>query len=159
MESFFLAETVKYLWLLFDLAAGPDNLVENGPYNTEGHLLPMTPRISLAREHCSYFGAYCKNSNFRPTSYTSNDGHQTNSSSRFQRGVGSTSYVTQYGFRKSTTSMSGIIKGLCPGLTHEQMYGLSYAPSPDMVPQEEPTDHVENGGGQSQSMVVLSDSP
>ncbi|GFP86082.1 probable alpha-mannosidase i mns4 [Phtheirospermum japonicum] len=32
MESFFLAETVKYLWLLFDLAAGPDNLVENGPY-------------------------------------------------------------------------------------------------------------------------------
>lgn len=23
---------VKYLWLLFDLAAGPDNLVENGPY-------------------------------------------------------------------------------------------------------------------------------
>jgi len=32
MESFFLAETVKYLWLLFDLAAGPDNIVENGPY-------------------------------------------------------------------------------------------------------------------------------
>ncbi|PKI56439.1 hypothetical protein CRG98_023177 [Punica granatum] len=32
MESFFLAETVKYLWLLFDLAAGPDNLIENGPY-------------------------------------------------------------------------------------------------------------------------------
>ena len=23
---------VKYLWLLFDLAAGPDNLIENGPY-------------------------------------------------------------------------------------------------------------------------------
>ncbi|KAK4478154.1 hypothetical protein RD792_017436, partial [Penstemon davidsonii] len=34
MESFFLAETVKYLWLLFDLAAGPDNLVENGPYKS-----------------------------------------------------------------------------------------------------------------------------
>ncbi|KAK4798772.1 hypothetical protein SAY86_031098 [Trapa natans] len=32
MESFFLAETVKYLWLLFDLAVGPGNLVENGPY-------------------------------------------------------------------------------------------------------------------------------
>ncbi|KAF3645513.1 hypothetical protein FXO38_19606, partial [Capsicum annuum] len=51
MESFFLAETVKYLWLLFDLAAGPDNLVENGPYkyifSTEGHLLPATPQISL----------------------------------------------------------------------------------------------------------------
>ena len=23
---------VKYLWLLFDLAVGPDNLVESGPY-------------------------------------------------------------------------------------------------------------------------------
>ena len=23
---------VKYLWLLFDLAVGGDNLVENGPY-------------------------------------------------------------------------------------------------------------------------------
>ncbi|KAK9140285.1 hypothetical protein Scep_009966 [Stephania cephalantha] len=64
MESFFLAETVKYLWLLFDLAAGPDNLVENGPYkyifSTEGHLLPATPQISLVQEHCSYFGAFCK---------------------------------------------------------------------------------------------------
>lgn len=51
MESFFLAETVKYLWLLFDLAVGPDNLVENGPYkyifSTEGHLLPATPQLSL----------------------------------------------------------------------------------------------------------------
>ncbi|KAJ1398909.1 Six-hairpin glycosidase-like superfamily [Sesbania bispinosa] len=49
MESFFLAETVKYLWLLFDLAVGPDNLVENGPYkyifSTEGHLLPATPQM------------------------------------------------------------------------------------------------------------------
>ncbi|KAI3814312.1 hypothetical protein L1987_19063 [Smallanthus sonchifolius] len=150
MESFFLAETVKYLWLLFDLAAGPDNLVENGSYkyifSTEGHLLPMTPRISLAHEHCLYFGAYCKNSNFRPGSFILKYGHQTNSS-RFQRGVGSTSYVTQYGFQKSTTS--GIIKGLCPGLSHEQMYGLSYVASPDMVSEDEPPiDQVDKGAGQ-----------
>nr|CAB3478469.1 unnamed protein product [Digitaria exilis] len=63
MESFFLAETVKYLWLLFDLGAGPDNIVENGPYkyifSTEGHLLPVTPQIALVDEHCSYFGAFC----------------------------------------------------------------------------------------------------
>jgi mannosidase alpha-like ER degradation enhancer 2 len=32
MESFFLAETVKYLWLLFDLGAGGESIVENGPY-------------------------------------------------------------------------------------------------------------------------------
>ncbi|GER35738.1 Mannosyl-oligosaccharide 1,2-alpha-mannosidase IA, partial [Striga asiatica] len=66
MESFFLAETVKYLWLLFDLAAGPDNLVENGPYkyifSTEGHLLPLTPPISLTSENCPYLGAYWKSS-------------------------------------------------------------------------------------------------
>ncbi|RWW34854.1 hypothetical protein GW17_00000361 [Ensete ventricosum] len=27
-----LADIVKYLWLLFDLSVGPDNIVENGPY-------------------------------------------------------------------------------------------------------------------------------
>ncbi|KAF0919130.1 hypothetical protein E2562_028436, partial [Oryza meyeriana var. granulata] len=66
MESFFLAETVKYLWLLFDLAAGPDNIVENGPYkyifSTEGHLLPATPQITLLDEHCLYAGAFCNGS-------------------------------------------------------------------------------------------------
>ncbi|KAL8484785.1 hypothetical protein ACS0TY_027182 [Phlomoides rotata] len=66
MESFFLAETVKYRWLLVDLAAGPDNLAENGPCNyifsTEGHLLPATPQISLASENYSYLGADCRSS-------------------------------------------------------------------------------------------------
>ncbi|BFI23517.1 ER degradation enhancer, mannosidase alpha-like 2 [Marchantia polymorpha subsp. ruderalis] len=55
MESFFLAETVKYLWLLFDLAAGGDNLVETGPhlyiFSTEGHLFPMTPEIALRSDY------------------------------------------------------------------------------------------------------------
>lgn len=166
MESFFLAETVKYLWLLFDLAAGPDNLVENGPYkyifSTEGHLFPMTPRISLVRDHCSYFGAYCKSSDFRqgyPTSYISKDGHQITNSSRFQRGLGSTSYVTQYGFHKSTTSISGIIKGVCPGLTHEQMYHLSYVASPATVPEDEPTHQTQNTATQTQSSSVSNHEP
>ena len=50
MESFFLAETLKYLYLLFD--AGFDNgaLVHTGAYQyvftTEGHLLPIHPNIS-----------------------------------------------------------------------------------------------------------------
>lgn len=30
-------------------------------FSTEGHLLPATPQISLVKEHCSYFGAYCSN--------------------------------------------------------------------------------------------------
>eukprot|EP00850_Spirogloea_muscicola_P015759 SM000123S25871 [mRNA] locus=s123:315845:321165:- [translate_table: standard] len=63
MESFFLSETVKYLWLLFDLGAGGTNLVERGPYSyifsTEGHLFPMTPEISLPSERCSYLGSFC----------------------------------------------------------------------------------------------------
>ncbi|KAL3700789.1 hypothetical protein R1sor_018811 [Riccia sorocarpa] len=54
MESFFLSETVKYLWLLFDLAAMGDNLVETGPhlyiFSTEGHLFPLTPEISFRPE-------------------------------------------------------------------------------------------------------------
>lgn len=85
-------------------------------FSTEGHLLPMTPGISLVREHCSYFGAYCKNSHIGqdPTSssYISKDAHQSNNSTRFQRGLGSTSYVTKYAFHKST-SISGIIKVSC----------------------------------------------
>ncbi|KAI3790780.1 hypothetical protein L2E82_04074 [Cichorium intybus] len=156
MESFFLAETVKYLWLLFDLAAGPDNLVENGPYkyifSTEGHLLPMTPRISLAREHCLYLGAYCKTNNYGqeyPRSYFLKDGHQATNSSRFQKSLGSPSYVTK------STSISGIIKGLCPGLTHEQKYGLSYVPSPQTVNED---GQQESDDGQSQSLVMLSES-
>ncbi|CAH1427180.1 unnamed protein product [Lactuca virosa] len=163
MESFFLAETVKYLWLLFDLAAGPDNLVENGPYkyifSTEGHLLPMTPRISLAHEQCLYLGAYCQTNNFGqeyPRSYILKDDMQmqATNNSRFQRSLGSPSYVTQYGLYK-TTSISGIIKGLCPGLTHEQKYGLSYVPSPPTVHEDGPTGQRENDVGQTQSMVML----
>lgn len=34
-------------------------------FSTEGHLLPATPQISLVREHCSYLGAYCNDSNSR----------------------------------------------------------------------------------------------
>lgn len=40
MESFFLAETLKYLYLLFD----EDNFVNTNPYtfNTEGHIIPLS---------------------------------------------------------------------------------------------------------------------
>ncbi|CAI5929414.1 unnamed protein product [Closterium sp. NIES-64] len=63
MESFFLSETVKYLYLLFDLALGGNNIMDNGPYQyvltTEGHLLPLTPEISFPSEHCSYLNSFC----------------------------------------------------------------------------------------------------
>lgn len=42
MDSFFLSETLKYLYLLFD----PDNFVNRGNYvfTTEAHPLPVDPR-------------------------------------------------------------------------------------------------------------------
>ncbi|KAF2595959.1 hypothetical protein F2Q68_00010632 [Brassica cretica] len=120
MESFFLAETVKYLWLLFDLAVDSDNLVDNGPYkyifSTEGHLLPLTPQISLAREHCSYFGGYCPRN---ATKFEqSNDDHQV---PEIELGHHSNIYPYHESF-----PVTGLIKGLCPRLSHAQKYGLSY---------------------------------
>ncbi|XP_031382720.1 alpha-mannosidase I MNS4 isoform X2 [Punica granatum] len=131
MESFFLAETVKYLWLLFDLAAGPDNLIENGPYkyifSTEGHLLPMTPQISLAREHCSYLGAYCRSDDFRWESRKSGISPHTersNGTYKFYRAQPLINYPS--GISSHDSSPVSGIKGLCPGLTQGQRFGLSY---------------------------------
>lgn len=53
MESFFLAETLKYLYLLFD----ENNFVNQNPYtfNTEGHLIP------LRKEYLSKNGTFIYN--------------------------------------------------------------------------------------------------
>ncbi|KAK9664648.1 hypothetical protein RND81_14G058300 [Saponaria officinalis] len=133
MESFFLAETVKYLWLLFDLAVGPDNLVENGPYkyifSTEGHLLPATPQVALLHEHCSYYGAYCTsyNSSLRQEPYSPDDSegsHQANGSG-VHKGLGPDALLSSLTYKK-TSSGSALVKGVCPGLTHGQKFGISY---------------------------------
>ncbi|KAI8561191.1 hypothetical protein RHMOL_Rhmol04G0318900 [Rhododendron molle] len=133
-------------------AAGPDNLVENGPYkylfSTEGHLLPATPQISLVHEHCSYFGAYCISNHSRQKSYTSDistDSLETNST-RLCRGPVSSSFVLDSSSQKST-SVSGLIKGVCPGLTHGQKFGISYVASPtdnDASSNESKTAVVQN---------------
>ncbi|KAL1294633.1 hypothetical protein AAHE18_19G153000 [Arachis hypogaea] len=115
MESFFLAETVKYLWLLFDLAVGPDNLVENGPYkyvfSTEGHLLPATPQISLVREHCLYHGAYCRSEDLRQSyrvSEADNDKQESNNS-RFHAGWTKARYSSDLP-TFDPTAITGLIK-------------------------------------------------
>ncbi|CAK9318694.1 unnamed protein product [Citrullus colocynthis] len=138
MESFFLAETVKYLWLLFDLAAGPDNLVENGPYkyvfSTEGHLLPATPQISLLREHCSYLGAFC-NSKVEPESGNINNATDVEDAKRsFSEGTTSTEVLSSSDFAE-LTSTTGLIRGVCPGLTHGQKFGITYI-GPTMTDDE-----------------------
>ncbi|KAL5782750.1 hypothetical protein ACOSP7_007779 [Xanthoceras sorbifolium] len=158
MESFFLAETVKYLWLLFDLAAGPDNLVENGPYkyifSTEGHLLPATPQISLVKEHCSYFGAYCRSGDSKKefdTLDVSDDPQETNESKvygdRSHTGFPSDSFL-------GSTPVSGLIKGFCPGLTHGQKYGITYVAS---EPEDASTTQKEPTAVPGHSVVVVSD--
>ncbi|PON40157.1 Glycoside hydrolase [Parasponia andersonii] len=136
MESFFLAETVKYLWLLFDLAVGPDNLVENGPYkyifSTEGHILPSTPQISLARECCSYFGSYCKSGNIKQEHHKSDVAsnlQETNDSRSF--GSWAHDGLPSESTFSDSIPLSGFIKGFCPGLTFGQKFGISYVMSAD----------------------------
>ncbi|WOK99416.1 alpha-mannosidase I MNS4 [Canna indica] len=128
MESFFLAETVKYLWLLFDLAVGPDNIIENGPYkyifSTEGHFLPATPEMSLINEHCSYFGSFCKDEiKHKYGIIETSVGHQEINGTQSHRN--SDPSVHQLKIQDSF-STSSVIKGHCPGLTHGQKFGISY---------------------------------
>ncbi|KAL9317963.1 hypothetical protein ACSQ67_014480 [Phaseolus vulgaris] len=158
MESFFLAETVKYLWLLFDLAVGPDNLVEKGPYkyifSTEGHLLPATPQISLVREHCLYYGAYCRSGDLRQTYFvpkSDKDKKESNDTifyDSWTKDTYSSDYTT---FEPS--AVSGSIKGFCPGLYHGQKFGLLYAHSTD-----ERQDYETNQVQQKESTTVESHS-
>ncbi|WCJ23917.1 Alpha-mannosidase I MNS4 [Euphorbia peplus] len=155
MESFFLAETVKYLWLLFDLGSGPDNLVENGPYkyvfSTEGHLLPATPQISLAGEHCSYFGAYCKS---EKSEQESSKPQETNATT-FYGGQVQTGYsLDSYSFE--STSTSGVMKGICSGLTHGQKYGISYLQLTEKTKEDDRTHQKENSV-QTHTVIVVSD--
>lgn len=51
MESFFLAETCKYLYLLFDFA-NPVNVLSNKwIFSTEGHIIPVAPWLREAANH------------------------------------------------------------------------------------------------------------
>lgn len=156
MESFFLAETVKYLWLLFDLGAGPDNLVENGPYkyifSTEGHLLPATPQISLVREHCSYFGSYCRNSNLRLKT-----SGETNSSGSQTRYVDS-SVLSRSSYKSSPVSGLKVrnLMGLCPGLTYGQRFGIAFMDPVDSSTEDENSTQRETTENQSHSVVLIS---
>ncbi|GAA0146410.1 hypothetical protein LIER_06375 [Lithospermum erythrorhizon] len=163
MESFFLAETVKYLWLLFDLAAGPDNLVENGPYkyifSTEGHLLPATPQISLVREHCSYFGSYCRGRNFNIETYSSDismDPGESNCSGSYMCPSIDSSLSRSNFQRTPPVSLSGLIKGLCPSLTHGQRYGIFYEDTTEPNREESQNERV-TPIVQSHSVVLISE--
>nr|XP_010936128.1 alpha-mannosidase I MNS4 isoform X1 [Elaeis guineensis]XP_029123996.1 alpha-mannosidase I MNS4 isoform X1 [Elaeis guineensis] len=153
MESFFLAETVKYLWLLFDLAVGPDNIVENGPYkyifSTEGHLLPATPEISLVSEHCSYFGAFCKGDGMHKycAMDTRFDCQETNDT-QFH---GDWDPSIEHPKVQNSFSTSGFIKGRCPGLTHGQKFGILYVENDENTYEPKSMDHP-----QKHSVVIIS---
>uniref|UniRef100_M4F4I4 alpha-1,2-Mannosidase n=1 Tax=Brassica campestris TaxID=3711 RepID=M4F4I4_BRACM len=129
-------------------AVDSDNLVDNGPYkyifSTEGHLLPLTPQISLAREHCSYFGGYCPRN---ATKFEqSNDDHQV---PEIELGHHSNIYPYHESF-----PVTGLIKGLCPRLSHAQKYGLSY-----VLPEKTEREDVKRPKPviTSRSIVLVSD--
>ncbi|XP_075512241.1 alpha-mannosidase I MNS4 [Primulina tabacum] len=160
MESFFLAETVKYLWLLFDLAAGPNNLVETGPYkyifSTEGHLLPATPQISLVTEHCSYIGAYCRSGNPRQETYTSHiskDSRDRNQSEYYSVSD-SPNFLPHANLQRS--HFSGLMKGYCPGLTHGQRFGIPYFTSDTNI-ENEPASSTQTSVILNSTIIVVSD--
>ncbi|KAK1297356.1 putative alpha-mannosidase I MNS4 [Acorus calamus] len=141
MESFFLAETVKYLWLLFDSAVESDNIVEKGPYkyifSTEGHLLPATPEISLVHEHCSYFGSFCKpKGEDKSETFGNIEDNQDKNGTQSRPGRGATSFSSMLETHGSFSSM-GLIKGFCPGLTHSQKFGISYMDKTDASNNED----------------------
>ncbi|XP_047951788.1 alpha-mannosidase I MNS4 isoform X2 [Salvia hispanica] len=144
MESFFLAETVKYLWLLFDLAAGPDNLVENGPYPSKKYprLLPMLSWCHLS-----------------PSTEAARDSSTTNISESLTNT--DAKILSRSDSRKSRAS--GLIKGYCPGLTHAQRYGISYVASDDSPGEEssstEPDTVVQNSSTALMVSNQSSDSP
>ncbi|KAK9289026.1 hypothetical protein L1049_017497 [Liquidambar formosana] len=57
---------------------------------------------------------------------------------------------------KESTSVTGMIKGLCPGLTHGQKFGISYLGSTDTSQNDESPSQRENPVVQSSSVVVVS---
>lgn len=148
MESFFLAETVKYLWLLFDLAVDGDNLVEKGPYqyifSTEGHLFPMTPEISLFGEHCSYIGSFCNVASQSGDKWFLLDSTKRDTSSFTQ--VYNESMCSSWafdGFGNESDEPgvpSALLKGVCPGMGYWQRRGIHMG---DGTPAREEKKHVK----------------
>lgn len=79
-------------------------------FSTEGHLFPATPQISLVREHCSYLGAYCSDSNSRVQTRFSDFAHdpgETNGSYSIPAAS-----VSRASSNFHTSTVSGLIKVL-----------------------------------------------
>lgn len=160
MESFFLAETVKYLWLLFDLGAGGDNLVEKGPYpyifNTEGHFLPMSPEISLPAEHCTYAGSFCRErvvgrlaavkknlkkellSNRQEEEDSTGHCKDSNLNGQTCFDLHNDSEEPGIGDNDWTASLRSPLKGMCPRLNHWRQVGFDPGSQPRATPRAKP---------------------
>ncbi|KAG5600898.1 hypothetical protein H5410_032268 [Solanum commersonii] len=126
-------------------------------FSTEGHLLPATPQISLVREHCSYFGAYCRNSNLRLKTH-SPESAQTNSSGSQTRHADS-SFLSRSSYQSSSPVYGLKVRnfmGLCPGLTYEQRFGISFMSPVDSSSENENSSQRETTEVQSHSVVLNS---
>lgn len=168
MESFFLAETVKYLWLLFDLAVGGENMVEKGPYpyifSTEGHLFPMTPEISLTKEHCTYAGSFCKSVHRHDGVLNDfkTDVKEVKELQANERefGIGWCPAKESTQMIKDKNNVIHGLKGVCPGLSHWRKFGISSLADDVSMARKtstHPQDHLDNQyeAGLSKSPTVM----
>lgn len=161
MESFFLAETVKYLWLLFDLAVDGDNLVEKGPYpyifSTEGHYFPMTPEISLLGEHCTYLGSFCNEALGGGEKWLLNP--TMGESSAFTTQVYNESMCSSWaseGFGEGSDKpgiSSAPLKGVCSGMSYWQRLGIFSGEGTSA--QQEEKQHVKAAKSLRERLVEL----
>ncbi|KAK1591504.1 hypothetical protein Q3G72_008772 [Acer saccharum] len=118
-------ELIESTYWLYKATKDPRNI-----FSTEGHLLPATPQISLAKEHCSYYGAYCKSGDSKEkydTLDVSDEPQETNGSKVF--GDRSHTGFPSDSFFGSIPATGLIKQGFCPGLTHGQKYGITYLAS------------------------------
>ncbi|KAF3778070.1 putative alpha-mannosidase I [Nymphaea thermarum] len=124
-------------------------------FSTEGHLLPLSPEISLVQEHCTYFGAYCRGKDGDRSFSDPLDMNDTMYNTRHT----SSKYPPYRGLEEPI--VSGLMKGICPGLTHNRKYGLSYVADPEpslkKVQERQSTYQSRIDFIKSHSVVVISD--
>lgn len=99
-------------------------------FSTEGHLLPATPQISLVREHCLYYGAYCRSGDLRQNYFVSEADRdkQESNDSRFYGSWTKATYSSDY-TTFEPTAVSGLIKVLSSS-TLSSHYSLSIRDTP-----------------------------
>ncbi|KAE8731514.1 Detected protein of confused Function [Hibiscus syriacus] len=166
MESFFLAETHNIVLFhsntyLCNLRTCSDEIFVapfrlGYTYIHRGPLVASDNSNILLQEHCSYFGGYCNRGYLKEESRASDksaDSQETNGSIASEGWVRTALPLDSSSFEAS--SLSGLIKDLCPGLTLAQKYGISYLALVDTL--NEDSSSKQDTVVQSHAIVFVSD--